>query len=76
MVNPAIIQRNLSKELPFMAIDNIISALADKGISKQDASYSFRSIEYSLIIVRLMKRSEYFRIKQKLSSNREARKTT
>ncbi|MCJ1396490.1 adenylosuccinase ade13 [Xylographa bjoerkii] len=39
---PALIQRRINQELPFMATENIIMALTAKGISRQDAHEEIR----------------------------------
>ena len=42
VVNKAIIERRVDEELPFMATENIIMALVEKGKSRQEAHEEIR----------------------------------
>lgn len=50
-VYPAVIQRNLDAELPFMATENIIVALTEKGVSRQDAHEEIRVLSHQAAAV-------------------------
>ncbi|MCJ1378248.1 adenylosuccinase ade13 [Xylographa soralifera] len=43
---PALIQRRINQELPFMATENMIMALAAKGISRQEAHEEIRVLSH------------------------------
>jgi len=45
-VHPAIINRRIQSELPFMATENIIMALVEKGVSRQDAHEEIRVLSH------------------------------
>ena len=42
VVNEAVIKQRIDLELPFMATENVIMAMVDKGISRQDAHEEIR----------------------------------
>jgi adenylosuccinate lyase len=44
VVNKAVIRQRIDLELPFMATENIIMAMVDKGHSRQDAHEHIRYI--------------------------------
>ena len=46
VVYPAVIRRRMHEELPFMATENIIMALHEKGISRQDAHEEIRVLSH------------------------------
>ncbi|QIW94668.1 hypothetical protein AMS68_000186 [Peltaster fructicola] len=46
VVYPAVIKRRVEQELPFMATENIIMALVEKGISRQDAHEEIRVLSH------------------------------
>ena len=46
VVYPAVIQRRIDEELPFMATENLIMAMVDKGHSRQDAHEHIRVLSH------------------------------
>ncbi|KAL9604632.1 MAG: hypothetical protein Q9219_000352 [cf. Caloplaca sp. 3 TL-2023] len=46
VVYPAVIRRRISDELPFMATENLIMAMVDKGYSRQDAHEHIRVLSH------------------------------
>lgn len=46
VVYPAVIQRRINEELPFMATENFIMAMVDKGHSRQDAHERIRVLSH------------------------------
>ncbi|KAL8693912.1 MAG: hypothetical protein Q9218_001326 [Villophora microphyllina] len=46
VVYPAVIQRRINEELPFMATENLIMAMVDKGHSRQDAHEHIRVLSH------------------------------
>lgn len=42
MVNKAVIKQRIDLELPFMATENVIMAMVDKGYSRQDTHEEIR----------------------------------
>ena len=46
VIYPAVIRRRMYEELPFMATENIIMALHEKGISRQDAHEEIRVLSH------------------------------
>lgn len=44
VVNKAVIKQRIDLELPFMATENVIMALVDKGVSRQDAHEEIRYV--------------------------------
>ncbi|KAL8724834.1 MAG: hypothetical protein Q9181_006659 [Wetmoreana brouardii] len=46
VVYPAVIQRRINEELPFMATENFIMAMVDKGYSRQDAHERIRVLSH------------------------------
>lgn len=44
VVNSAVIRQRIDLELPFMATENIIMAMVDKGYSRQDAHEHIRYV--------------------------------
>ncbi|KAL8763505.1 MAG: hypothetical protein Q9184_000717 [Pyrenodesmia sp. 2 TL-2023] len=46
VVYPAVIQRRIDEELPFMATENLIMAMVDKGASRQEAHEHIRVLSH------------------------------
>ncbi|KAL8699206.1 MAG: hypothetical protein Q9201_006134 [Fulgogasparrea decipioides] len=46
VIYPAVIQRRINEELPFMATENLIMAIVDKGYSRQDAHERIRVLSH------------------------------
>ncbi|KAI4201735.1 MAG: hypothetical protein LQ346_002097 [Caloplaca aetnensis] len=46
VVYPAVIQRKIDEELPFMATENLIMAMVDKGASRQEAHEHIRVLSH------------------------------